>query len=507
MSAPVGRSTRHPILAAARRPPVPDNGPVLTILGLGPGSADLLTRQSFDALSSAPRVYLRTRHHPTLAEIAGSDAWLDCDDLYAGATNFEDVYSAIASRILAAAQEHDVVYAVPGNPLVAERSVTLLLALAKAANLSVRVLPALSFVDLAAVALGVDAGNLQVCDALDLGVDPLRPALIHQVHDRDSATALKLRLLDIYPADHPAVLLRGLGSPAEEQRDLPLSNLDHIAYGYLDAIYLPAIDPLDDVRRLEGAYHVVVERLNADDGGCPWDVAQTHESLRKYLLEETYEVLGAIDAGDSIALSEELGDLLLQVFEHVAVARREDTFAMGDVTEHLIRKLIHRHPHVFGDAGLRTASEVEGAWEGLKKQEKPAGSSVLDGVPLALPSLQASQSMQSRARKAGFEWPDISGALDKLVEELQEFAEAEGDAAAREDEFGDILFVVAGIAQRLGIDAEQALRLANTKFRKRFTLVEQYALEDATPLDTLDLDGLNRLWHRAKAEIAAGSTP
>lgn len=499
----VAAASNLPPDVPARGSRFPDNGQVLTILGLGPGSASHLTRQSFDELISAPRVYLRTRHHPTVAEIDGSDAWLDCDDLYASSNDFDSVYRAIADRILSAARDGDVVYAVPGNPLVAERSVTLVLSLAKETGVPVRVLPALSFVDLAAVALGVDAGNLQVCDALDLRVDPLRPALIHQVHDRDSATALKLRLLEIYPADHPATLLRGAGSAVEEVRELPLSSVDHIAYGYLDALYLPALDPLEDVRRLEGAYHVVVERLNADEGGCPWDVAQTHESLRKYLLEETYEVLGAIDARDPAALAEELGDLLLQVFEHVAVARREDTFSMGDVTEKLTRKLIHRHPHVFGDAALRTATEVEGAWEGLKKKEKPAGTSVLDGVPLALPSLQASQSMQSRARKTGFEWPDISGALDKLAEEIQEFAEADGDAAAREDEFGDILFVLAGIAQRLGIDAEQALRLSNTKFRARFTLVEKYAIEDATPLDTLDLDGLNRLWARAKAEVAA----
>ena len=479
---------------------------MLTIVGLGPGSADLLTAQTLDILSSAPLVYVRTRHHPTVKQLTTAAFWLDCDDLYATYAEFDDVYAAIADRVLMLAKKgRHVVYAVPGNPLVAERSVTMLLIAAAEANISVRVLPALSFVDLAAVALRLDAGNLQVCDALELRIDPLRPALIHQVHDRDSATELKLQLLEIYPAAHGVTLLRGLGSDDEERREITLSALDHSAYGYLDCLYVPPIDPMGDVRRLEGAYHVVVERLNAPEGGCPWDVAQTHASLRKYLLEESYEVLAAIDANDTTALSEELGDLLLQVFEHVAVARREDTFTMGDVTEQLVRKLIHRHPHVFGDAAMRTAGEVEQAWEGLKAQEKQPGTSVLDGVPLALPALQASQSMQSRARQTGFEWPAMSGALDKLFEEVQEFADADagGDPAAREDEFGDILFVLAGIAQRLEIDAEQALRLANAKFRRRFTLVERYATESGTLLNTLALDALNALWARAKAELAA----
>ncbi len=477
---------------------------MLTVVGLGPGSAALLTRQTLDLLSVVPRVILRTRHHPTVDELDGSAGWQSCDDLYITYPGFDAVYGAIAARVIAAANDGDVVYAVPGNPLVAERSVSLLLDAASQSGIEVRILPALSFIDLAAVALRIDSGNLQVCDALDFRIDPLRPALIHQVHDRDSATELKLRLLDIYPAGHIVTLLRGLGSNHEEHRTFDLAALDHLSYGYLDCLYVPAIEPLEDVRRLDGAYHVVVERLNADEGGCPWDVAQTHESLRKYLLEESYEVLAAIDEGDTDSLSEELGDLLLQVFEHVAVARREETFTMGDVTEHLVRKLIHRHPHVFGDASMRSAGEVERAWEGLKAQEKQPGTSVLDGVPKSLPALQGSQSMQSRARKTGFEWPAMAGALDKLIEEVQEFAEAEGDPAAREDEFGDILFVLAGIAGRLDIDAEQALRLANAKFRSRFSIVERYATEAGTPLETLEIEALQALWSRAKLEIAAG---
>jgi tetrapyrrole methylase family protein/MazG family protein len=186
---------------------------------------------------------------------------------------------------------------------------------------------------------------------------------------------------------------------------------------------------------------------------------------------------------------------------HVEVARREGTFSLGDVTGGIGRKLIRRHPHVFASGDARTASEVEQNWEKLKQLEKPDGSA-LGGVPAGMPALAASQSLQSRARKVGFDWPDIDGPLEKLREEIAEFARA-ADASEREDEFGDILFVAANIADRLGLDAEQCLRAANRKFRTRFELVEQLAGERGVRLDELQIEGLDALWDEAKARLAA----
>jgi tetrapyrrole methylase family protein/MazG family protein len=268
---------------------------------------------------------------------------------------------------------------------------------------------------------------------------------------------------------------------------------------YADALYVSPLQPEEDVRTLDGLA-AIVRRLNAP-GGCPWDQEQTHESLRKYLLEETYETLEALDSGDRAAMAEELGDLLLQIFMHVEVARREGTFSLGDVTGGIGRKLIRRHPHVFASGDARTASEVEQNWEKLKQLEKPDGSA-LGGVPAGMPALAASQSLQSRARKVGFDWPDIDGPLEKLREEIAEFARA-ADASEREDEFGDILFVAANIADRLGLDAEQCLRAANRKFRTRFELVEQLAGERGVRLDELQIEGLDALWDEAKARLAA----
>lgn len=464
------------------------------IAGLGPGSPAHLTTETRELLTAGHPIILRTRHHPVvgaLAELAGAT---DCDDLYARGADFEMVYAAMARRVLDAARVSPVVFAVPGHPLIAEESVVRLLALAKTEGVPARAYPAVSYADVAAVALGRDLATIQLCDALDLRIDTWRPALISQVYDRDRVTSLKLRLLDIYPAEHEVTVLSALGTPEETIATVPLSALDHRAYGYLDSVFVPPIAPLDDVRRFDGLQHVI-ERLHAPDG-CPWDREQTHATLRPHLLEESYEALEAIDRGDPDALTEELGDVLLQVLMHTAVAERLEEFSTGDVVEHIARKLIRRHPHVFGEGTASTADEVYQNWEALKKQEKPR-QSILDGVPATLPALAASQAIQGRARRVGFDWPDVDGPLEKLREEITEFAQAE-TASEREDEFGDILFVAVNIADHLGIDAEQALRGANQKFRSRFGAVERMARERGLDLKALDLAGLDALWDEAK---------
>ena len=323
--------------------------PALLIAGLGPGSPALLTEETRQLLEGATRVILRTRHHPTVTALGDrATSWLDCDDLYQQQAGFDALYASIAERVLTSAEAGPTVYAVPGHPLVAERSVTAILAAAEGRRLTVRVLAALSFADLAAVTLRLDLGAVQLCDALDLRIDAQRPALISQVFDRDATTALKLRLLDTYPSDHTITVLTALGTLGETTRVVPLSELDHRPFGFLDCLYVPAITPLNDVRRFDGLAYVI-ERLHAPDG-CPWDREQTHESLRPHLLEESYEALEAIDSGDPARLAEELGDVLLQVLMHAAVAGRLEEFTFADVAEQITRKLIRRHPHVFADA-------------------------------------------------------------------------------------------------------------------------------------------------------------
>ncbi len=467
----------------------------LHIAGLGPGRPELLTADVQSLLASGVPVLLRTRHHPALATLPADAHISDCDDLYAKAGNFTAVYEAIVARVMDRARQGDLIYAVPGHPLVAESTVPKLLALAEAEGIVVSVHPGLSFIDVAATALRQELDSVQVCDALALRIDTWRPALISQVFSRDTATALKLELLELYPPEHPVTVLTSLGADDERLAVVPLSELDHRPFGYLDSVFLPPLAPIEDVKRFDGL-HAVVQRLHAP-GGCPWDREQTHESLRPHLLEEAYEALEAIDSGDPAKLSEELGDVLLQVLMHACVAERSGTFSYAGINEHIMRKLIRRHPHVFGDARAETADDVRKNWEALKKQEKPR-QSILDGIPVSLPALAASQSIQGRARRLGFDWPDIEGPLEKLREEVGEFARATG-GPDREDEFGDILFVLANIAQRLDIDAEQALRGANAKFKRRFGHVERMAADRSLDLQKMDLATLDALWDEAKA--------
>ncbi len=260
-----------------------------------------------------------------------------------------------------------------------------------------------------------------------------------------------------------------------------------------------ASPPLDDLRQF-AALEAIVRRLHAPDG-CPWDREQTHESLRPHLLEEAYELLEAIDARQPDAIVEELGDVLLQTLMHAAVAERTGTFAFGDVYSRISEKLIARHPHVFTGAVAETAADVRENWDALKRKERPDRSR-LDGVPSTLPALAESQTIQGRARRAGFDWPDIHGPLEKLSEEIAELALATTDED-REEEFGDVLFVIAHIAATMGVDGEQALRRANGKFRRRFGRVERWAAEQSLDLNDMEMDTLDELWERAKAEERA----
>ena len=253
-------------------------------------------------------------------------------------------------------------------------------------------------------------------------------------------------------------------------------------------------------------------RLRLPDG-CPWDREQTHESLRKHLLEEAYEVYDSLAAGATTDLAEELGDLWLQIVLHAQLAAEEGVFDLADVQHAIASKIVRRHPHVFGDADVRTASDVNRQWERIKAAERETAAeeagdgasgpkSALDGIGSSLPALAASQEMQERAANIGYDWPSIEGVLDKVTEELDELRAAATDAERRE-EFGDLLMVLVNVARKEGIEAEAALRAANDKFRRRFRVVERLAAERGVALRDLDFDALDELWDLAKVEDGA----
>jgi tetrapyrrole methylase family protein/MazG family protein len=271
-------------------------------------------------------------------------------------------------------------------------------------------------------------------------------------------------------------------------------------------LYLPPIAPEAAVAG-PWAMPFISNRLRQPDG-CPWDREQTHSSLRKHLLEEAYEVYDALEGGATPELAGELGDLLLQVVLHAQLAAEEGVFDLADVQAAIGRKIVRRHPHVFGDAVARTAADVNRQWERIKADERaadlaPEGArSALDGISASMPALAASQEMQERAAALGYDWPDVDGVLDKVAEELAELAHA-ADQRDRQEEFGDLLLVVVNVARRLGIESEAALRAANQKFRGRFRRVERMVAERGVALRDLDFGTLDELWDAAKAEERA----
>jgi tetrapyrrole methylase family protein / MazG family protein len=328
-------------------------------------------------------------------------------------------------------------------------------------------------------------------------------------HGREGRDPIAV-LRRLYPAGHPVARLgTGTGSGTGDAA-LAVGTLSRDDLG--GPLYLAPLAPELAVAG-PWAMPYISDRLRRPDG-CPWDREQTHASLRKHLLEETYEVYDALEQGATPALAEELGDLLLQVVLHAQLAAEAGVFDLADVQASIARKIVRRHPHVFGDAVAETAADVTRQWERIKADERadeaaselaegPTSAkptkSALDGISPSMPALAASQEMQERAAALGYDWPDVAGVLGKVAEELAELAEADSPAD-RQEEFGDLLLVVTNVGRKLGIESEAALRAANTKFRERFRRVERMVAERGVALRDLDFEALDELWDAAKAE-------
>ena len=245
-----------------------------------------------------------------------------------------------------------------------------------------------------------------------------------------------------------------------------------------------------------------IVRILRTPGGCPWDAEQTHESIRKDFIEETYEVIEAINKNSPEMLREELGDVLLQVVFHTLIEEESGSFVFGDVTDEICKKLIVRHPHVFGDVNVSSTEEVLTNWDAIKmntKKQKTTAEAI-DSIPRELPALMRACKVQKKAAKAGFDWPDVSGAFEKIGEETAEVSAAVTGGNEKEmlDEIGDLLFAVVNVARKTGIDPEEALTRATDKFSARFTLTEKMAQEEGVDMKTASLEKFDELWDRAK---------
>ena len=480
----------------------------IVVVGLGPGDPGLVTDATRRAIETCAVRHLRTARHPSASLVLDAPGGATTfDHLYETGATFDDVYERIADELLSAAlRDGEILYAVPGSPLVLERSVRLVSERAAAAGVEVHTLPAISFLDAAWSALGIDPveAGVRLVDGHRFATEAAGehgPMLVAHTHANWVLSDVKLAA-ENEPGDTPVTLLHHLGLDDERIVHTTWSEIDRaIEADHLTSLYVPrlAAPVAGELARL----HQLARTLREN---CPWDREQTHESLVRYLVEETYELVDALQALDpddpstDDELIEELGDILYQVEFHSTIAEQEGRFTIADVARNVHDKLVSRHPHVFGNVTADTADAVTANWEAIKAAEKPKRVRVFDGVVMSGPALLYAQQLQKKAAKVGFDWPDADGPFAKITEETAELRAAvdSGDPDAVGMELGDLLFSVVNVARHLSLDAETALRAAATKFKSRFERVEALAAERGIDIATAGLTQLDDLWDEVK---------
>lgn len=481
----------------------------IKVLGLGAGDFEQLPIGIYRQLKETSSLFLRTKEHPVVDELVKEGiVFQSFDDIYESYDKFEEVYERIVDILLKKVKETDITYAVPGHPLVAERTVKLLLEQARSCkgDFEVKIEGGQSFFDAMFTALEIDpVEGFQFLDGTDLHEDELQlkqHIIIGQVYDSYIASEVKLTLMERLPDDYEVVIVTAAGSRDQVLKSVPLYELDRVVeLNNVTSVYVP---PVREDELLYGEFQAL-RKVIADlrgPNGCPWDREQTHESLKKYLVEETYEVLDAIDAGDDDSLIEELGDVLLQVMLHAQIGEDDGYFTIQDVIRAITEKMIRRHPHVFGEVSAETADEVVKNWDEIKRGEKPevVDQSLLDGIPKELPSLYRAYELQKKAAKVGFDWKEVEPMWAKVKEEMAEFEnEATAlDKVKLEKEFGDIIFALVNVARFYKIDPEEGLRATNLKFYNRFRFIEETVKVKGYDITKMSLDELDAIWENAK---------
>lgn len=490
---------------------------MIYVIGLGAGSEAHLTTETLDILNKQNKdLYLRTEIHPTVNYLTKNQIeYKSFDYLYKKSESFAEIYEEITDNLIEYAKEKDLVYAVPGNPLVAEKSVFLLIDKAKKHNLEIKVFPALSSLEVIYASLKIDPlDGLIITDATNMKPSKIKRGIslmIVQVYAQHIASEVKLALSEIYPDTYPITVVKSAGIENEERiEEIPLYQLDrldwidHLTTVYIDANRFPLPD--EDV---EVSGNTEIDRLVnivsylRSPNGCPWDREQTHSSIKKHIIEEAYEVIEAIELNDMELFKDELGDLLLQVVLQSQIAVESGEFDFEDVAQAIGDKLIRRHPHVFGEKNpdLKDGHDVKNMWEKLKNKEKKDDESVMSGIPRALPSLIRAEKIQRKAASVGFDWADISGVFAKVHEEIAELQEAykEENKAKIQEELGDLLFSIVNFTRWLKLDPEETLIKANDKFIGRFTKVENHIKNEKKEFKDYTLNQLEEIWQKNKA--------
>ncbi len=478
----------------------------ITIIGLGPGNIDLITKQTWELINQIDVIYLRTAQHPAVGGFPKSLRIVSFDEYYQKINDFDQVYEKIVESIISLALDgNSITYAVPGHPFVAESTTPRIFEEAGKTGIPIRIFEAVSFLEPTFTALGIDPfTSITLMDAFDVGnanfpqFPPNRPVLISQIYSRMIAAEVKQTLLEVYQDEHPVKLVHSAGTKQQNVEDIPLYEMDRSKQiGILTSLY---IDPLEKDTSFE-EFQEIIAHLRAPDG-CPWDREQNHKSLRPHLLSETYELLSALDEEDPEHIKEELGDLLLQIVLHSQIASEYGEFKMADVIKGISEKLIRRHPHVFSQIQVDGVEHVLTNWEKIKESEraengKKQENGILSGVPQDYPALAQSQEIQNRAARVGFDWDTVEPVIDKIHEEINEIV----NATTKESqlmELGDLLFAIVNLIRWYDGDAESILRETNLKFRNRFNFIETQVKGMNKSMKDFSLEELDRFWDLAK---------
>lgn len=474
----------------------------IEVVGLGAGDLNQLPLGIYKKIIATNRpIIARTLDHPVIDSLMKEDVTFESyDDLYVAEDQFNDVYEQIVADLLAKAEQTSLIYAVPGHPMLAEKTVQLLL---EQERINIDIIGGQSYLDALFTTLKIDPiEGFQFVDGTGFTRRELnyrKHLIFSQVYDRFIASQVKLALLEDLPFDYEVTIIEAAGSNMEKIRSLPLEELDHqLDISNLTSVYVPPV-PSDLLQHTFLRLKEVIETLRGPDG-CSWDKAQTHKSLKAYLIEESYELLEAIDREDDEGIVEELGDILLQVLLHSQIGEDDGYFTIDDVIQSLTTKMIHRHPHVFQETSTGDSSKN---WEELKQEEKgEQRTSVLDGIPSHFPALFKAFKLQEKAATVGFDWTDSKDIWLKLNEEVEEVSEAiaEGNHEDIINEFGDVLFVIANLTRYFNINPELALEQTNRKFNTRFSYIEKKLAEEGKNIAEVSLEEMDYYWEEAKRE-------
>jgi len=457
-------------------------------------------------------IFLRTEVHPVVDYLIKNNIKFQTFDyLYDTSSDYQQVYARISDNLIMQAKKgKSLIYAVPGHPMVAEKSVKNLLQQGKDNGIKVEIIGGESFLDTLFSSLNIDPIDgflfLNAQNLLRSDLNPDKNTVIGQIYNRFIASDVKLTLMELYPYDAKIKLVSNLGNSEKEIiKEVLLHELDYNSadFDHLTTLFVPKTDDEEVKKREFSKLKEIVQILRSPEG-CPWDRAQTHQSIRKNLIEETYELVETIDLMDMNHMVEELGDVLLQVLFHSQIADEDGYFDIYDVILNLNQKLIRRHPHVFGDEKAEQADEALQHWNQIKEKEREENTnyeneSVLNGIPKDLPELLKAYKIQKKAASVKFDWTDIEDVYEKIYEEINELKNAKTEKQI--EEIGDLFFTVINLARFLKIDPEAALAKTNRKFIKRFKYIEQKLKEKNQTINDTTLEKMEYYWNKAKTEI------